>query len=162
MRSSGDWPGISRCAGPQWGRWKQGRTEHLTRKEQLDELEKIMAKLRAANAEAPMLVEGERDVAALRELGFEGTILKLNKGDSMVGRAEELSQIYKKIILMTDWDDKGLQLHDSLKRLLVDSEVAAEDFFWLRLRKLCGNGCRAVEDLPRLISALRELTGKFT
>lgn len=122
----------------------------------------MIAKLNAANADAPILVEGERDVAALRELGFEGTILKLNKGDSIVGRADELSQIYKKIILMTDWDDKGVQLHDSLRRLLVDSEVWAEDFFWLRLKKLCGNGCRAVEDLPRLISALRDLTGKFS
>lgn len=104
-------------------------------------------------------MEGERDAAALRELGLEGTILKLNRGDSLVKRADELSSIYKKIILLTDWDDKGLNLHETLRRLFGGSQVWAEDFYWLRLKKLCGSGSRTVEDLPALISALRELTG---
>ena len=100
-------------------------------------------------------------MAALRGLGLEGTIIKLNRGQSLVERADELSRLHERIILLTDWDKKGLQLHERLKRLLEDCQVAAEDHYWLRLRRLCGSGCRTVEELPTLVSMLREKAGNL-
>jgi len=128
----------------------------LTKKEQLDEIEKLLDRLRAASEQFPVLVEGARDVAALRKLGLEGEILKLNRGEGLVARADALSHQYKDIILLTDWDYKGVELHDRLKRLLQDAQVRTDDFFWSRLRKLVGGGSRTVEDLPAFLEILRE------
>lgn len=128
----------------------------MTKKEQLDEIEKLLDRLRAASEQFPVLVEGARDVAALRKLGLEGEILKLNRGEGLVARADALSHQYKDIILLTDWDYKGVELHDRLKRLLQDAQVRTDDFFWSRLRKLVGGGSRTVEDLPAFLEILRE------
>jgi 5S rRNA maturation endonuclease (ribonuclease M5) len=107
-----------------------------------------------------VLVEGARDVAALRDLGFEGTILKLNSGEGLVERADHLSRAYGRIIILTDWDPKGLRLHERLKELLEDCQVEVEDRNWLRLRRLCGGGCRTIEDLPALIRSLGRMAGR--
>jgi 5S rRNA maturation endonuclease (ribonuclease M5) len=131
----------------------------VTRKEQLDELEKLLGRLKAANLESPALVEGDRDVAALKLLGLNGEILKLNQGQSLVQRTDELSHTYRKVILLTDWDDKGVQLHDRLRGLLEDVQVESDDFFWSRLKKLVGGGSRTVEDIPAFIQILRERAG---
>ncbi len=131
----------------------------MTRKAQLDELEKLLGRLRAANERSPVLVEGERDVAALRKLGMEGELHKLNRGEGLVARTDELSHGYREIILLTDWDYKGVELHDRLKALLQDAQVEAEDFIWSRLRKLTGGGCRTVEGLPAFLAQLRERAG---
>lgn len=101
-------------------------------------------------------MEGERDVVALRKLGLDGEILKLNRGEGLVARADALSRRYPKIILLTDWDSKGVELHDRLRRLLQDAQVSTDDFFWSRLRKLAGGGSRTVEDLPGFLDLLRE------
>jgi len=107
-----------------------------------------------------VLVEGERDVAALRDMGLEGTIIKLNSGESMVERADNLSRAYGRIILLTDWDPKGLRLHERLHELLEDCQVEVEDRLWLRLRRLCGSGCRTIEDVPALVGSLRRMAGR--
>jgi len=104
-------------------------------------------------------VEGERDVSALREMGLEGTILKLNSGESLVERADRLSREYVRILLLTDWDPKGLRLHERLKELLEDCQVEVEDRHWLRLRRLCGSGCRTIEDVPAKVRSLRRMAG---
>ena len=107
-----------------------------------------------------MLVEGSRDVAALRDMGFEGTILKLNSGESLVQRADRLSRDHGRIIILTDWDPKGLLLHERLKELLEDCQVEVEDRHWLRLRRLCGSGCRTIEDVPAKVLSLRRMAGR--
>lgn len=107
-----------------------------------------------------MLVEGARDVVALREMGLEGTILKLNTGESLVERADRLSRAYGRILILTDWDPKGLRLHERLKALLEDCQVEAEDRHWLRLKRLCGSGCRTIEDVPALVRSLRRMAGR--
>lgn len=131
----------------------------MARKEQLDELEKLLGRLRAASLESPVLVEGERDVAALRALGLGGELLKLNRGEGLVALTDALSARHQKIILLTDWDYKGVELHDRLKRLLEDAQVGADDFCWSRLKRLSGGGCRTVEGLPAFLSLLRERAG---
>ena len=144
-----------------WAGWPPGWTvaEMANRRQQLDELEKLLRRLRAANLESPVLVEGKRDVGALRALGLEGEVLKLNRGKSLVDRADALSRRYRKVIVLTDWDRKGVELHDRLVGLLRDAQVATGDFLWSRLRLLAGGGCRTVEDLPTFLSQLRERAG---
>ena len=134
----------------------------MNRKEQLAEFEKLLERLRSASLENPVLVEGDRDVAALHALGLEGGIEKLNRGESIVGRTDALSRRYRKIIVLTDWDCKGVELHDRLARLLQDARVAVDDFYWSRLKRLAvrPGGCRTVESLPSFLEFLKERAGQ--
>ncbi len=134
-----------------------GEGASLARQEQLERLEGLLEELRAASLQAPVLVEGERDAAALRELGVEGRVLCLNRGQSIVRRCEELAQSHSSVILLTDWDWKGRQLHDKLRRGLEACGATADERIWVSLRQLCGGWCRTVEDLPSLLSRLREM-----
>lgn len=50
--------------------------------ESLNIIEEIMRKLRVMNESVPIIVEGEKDVDALRSLGMEGEILTIHSGKS--------------------------------------------------------------------------------
>jgi len=103
-----------------------------------------------------VLVEGKRDVAVLRILGLEGEIIVLNRGKSIVERCDGIAQIHEHVLLLTDWDYKGEELHERIVRALRSTGVRADDFFWNELRRLIGGGTRTVEDLPGFITDLRE------
>ena len=97
-------------------------------------------------------------MAALRELGVRGRILKLNRGQSIIRRCEGLVMEHGRVILLTDWDGKGRELHDRLKSGLESCGGEVDERFWLALRRLCGAGNRTVEDLPSFLRALREMS----
>jgi len=84
--------------------------------ERLDELLELLDKLRLANEETPILVEGERDEAALRRLGMEGVILRVKGADSVFAVCEGVGKAHRKAIILTDWDRGG----GHLARLLMD------------------------------------------
>ncbi|MGQ9582532.1 MAG: toprim domain-containing protein [Thermoplasmatota archaeon] len=128
----------------------------LSRQERLERLEGLLEELRAASLQAPVLVEGERDAAALIELRVLGRLLSLNRGQSIVRRCEELARSYDRVILLTDWDRKGRQLREKLRRGLEACGAVADDRIWVALRRQCAGGCRTVEDLPSLLRSLRE------
>jgi 5S rRNA maturation endonuclease (ribonuclease M5) len=134
----------------------------MTRADQLALLEKVLARLIASNRRDPVLVEGKRDVAALRILGLEGEILVLNRGKSIVERCEGIARMHDHVILLTDWDWKGEELHEKIKRGLQSTGVKADDSFWQALKRFCGGGTRTVEDLPGFITELREAVSSAT
>ena len=134
----------------------------MTRADQLALLEKVLARLIAANQSDPALVEGKRDVAALRILGLEGEILVLNRGKSIVERCEGIARIHKQVILLTDWDWKGEELHEKIRRALQSTGVKADDSFWRDIQRFYGGGTRTVEDLPGFITELRDAVSSTT
>ncbi|MEM2870800.1 MAG: hypothetical protein QW379_10375 [Thermoplasmata archaeon] len=106
-----------------------------------------------------MLVEGARDVAALRKLGVRGRILMLNRGQGLLRRCEVLAREHGRVILLTDWDLKGRELHERLKKLLAACGGVPDETFWLALRRLCGGSNRTIEELPSFLRNLRETAG---
>ncbi len=73
----------------------------------LDDIDKAIDELREENKTVPIIVEGEKDVAALHKLEINGEIIRLNSGKSLIDFCDEIAQKYKEAIILTDWDRKG-------------------------------------------------------
>lgn len=82
--------------------------------ERLERFEAVLDYLAEASATTPILVEGARDEAALRELGIPGEILVYNRIGSMIATADFLRG-KRRVIVMFDWDRKGGQLAQLLR-----------------------------------------------
>ncbi|HEV8361264.1 MAG TPA: toprim domain-containing protein [Candidatus Thermoplasmatota archaeon] len=88
-----------------------------TAQDRLDEIEALLDDLIADNAEWPVLVEGEKDVASLRALGLEGEILRIKGATTVWVACEAIARRHRKVILMVDWDRGG----GHLARLVLDA-----------------------------------------
>ncbi len=93
------------------------KSQRLSKKD-LEKLNRIIEELKTLNCSIPIIVEGERDVKTLRNLGLKGDILKINTGRTVVEFADMVANKYKEVILLMDWDRKGWELTERLNRLL--------------------------------------------
>ena len=119
----------------------------------LEDLEKIILELREENKTVPIIVEGEKDVEALRKLNITGEIIRFNIGMSIPDFCDMISQKYKNIILLTDWDRKGGYLCSTIKKNL-ESRVGCNT----RYREIFAKKSmiRTLEGLPSWIETLRK------
>jgi 5S rRNA maturation endonuclease (ribonuclease M5) len=90
----------------------------MDHKKSLEEINDAIKKLRKENEKIPILVEGEKDVDALRSLGINGKILTINYGKSISNFCDDLADRYKGIIILTDLDRKGGRLCRSIQKNL--------------------------------------------
>jgi len=87
-------------------------------KKSLEEIEKALIDLREENKKIPVIVEGEKDIEALKKLGVTGKIISLNSGSSLIDFCDKIAREYKDIIILTDWDKKGGFLCSTIRRNL--------------------------------------------
>ena len=87
-------------------------------KKSLEEIEKALIDLREENKKIPVIVEGEKDIEALKKLGLTGKIISLNSGSSLIDFCDKIAREYKDIIILTDWDKKGGFLCSTIRRNL--------------------------------------------
>ena len=73
----------------------------------LEEIEKAIEQIREKNAKIPVIVEGKKDIKALRKLGINGKVLTVYRGKEISNLCDDIALHYKEIIILTDWDDKG-------------------------------------------------------
>lgn len=74
-----------------------------------------------------VVVEGSRDVEALKNLGFEGRVTICSKvGVSDADLAESLADRNSKVIILTDFDEEGRELNRRLSRLFERRGVKIE------------------------------------
>ncbi|MCY4490186.1 MAG: toprim domain-containing protein [Thaumarchaeota archaeon] len=64
-----------------------------------------------------VIVEGKKDVNALRLLGFSGNLLQIHRFRGFIQFADHVAQ-YKNVIILFDRDRKGRQLTRKAVRLL--------------------------------------------
>jgi 5S rRNA maturation endonuclease (ribonuclease M5) len=119
----------------------------------LEELEEALAELREENITVPIIVEGDKDIAALRKLEVAGEIIRFNKGQSVSDFCDMIVQKHKKIILLTDWDFRGGRLCQQIKKNL-ENRIKVDLEFRKVFAKRCV--CRTVEGLPQWIETLRK------
>jgi 5S rRNA maturation endonuclease (ribonuclease M5) len=95
-----------------------------------------------------VVVEGKRDVNALRSLGFTGKILMLchnNNFDRLVSEAEK----YRKIILLLDLDRKGRSLTKKSAILLEGKKHKIDLFFRRNLSSITCGRVKQIEELSK-------------
>jgi 5S rRNA maturation endonuclease (ribonuclease M5) len=121
--------------------------------ERAGRLREVMEALFEANKKAPVIVEGKRDSLALRDLGLEGEIITLHRGNNLYEFSEEVSGNFHKVILLLDWDDKGEALQ---KTLCSNLRGQWEEYSGFReiLRILCQKDIKDIEGIPKLLKKL--------
>ena len=119
----------------------------------LEDLEEALFELREENKTVPIIVEGDKDIEALRKLNITGEIIRFNVGLSIPDFCDMISQKYKNIILLTDWDKKGGYLCSTIKKNL-ESRVGCNT----RYREIFAKRSmiRTLEGLPSWIETLRK------
>jgi 5S rRNA maturation endonuclease (ribonuclease M5) len=121
--------------------------------QKLEELEELLEELRQENKTIPIIVEGDKDIAALRRLDLTGEVIRFNKGQSVSDFCDGITQKYQKIILLTDWDWRGGRLGSSIKKHLenrVECNMSYRQMFAHRCI------CRTVEGIPSWLQTLRK------
>ena len=87
-------------------------------KKSIEDLEKIIDELGEENRSIPIIVEGKKDIEALRKLDISGSIISVNAGLPLIDFCDKIAQEQTDIIILTDWDRKGGYLCRTIKKNL--------------------------------------------
>jgi|TARA_B100001540_G_scaffold222876_1_gene197163 5S rRNA maturation endonuclease (ribonuclease M5) len=122
----------------------------------LDYFNRIWDMMKEFNA--PVIIEGKRDTIALRNLGYEGDLVELNDGKSILSTVENLVHKYGRgsnFIILMDWDRTGEKLAAKLKNYGDSCDLVPN----LRIRKelsvLCSKDITCIEELPTFVKMLK-------
>jgi len=125
----------------------------------LEALEELIASLIDASYQGTaVIVEGRRDLQALRALGLPGPVILASRRPALQ-LAEDAARSYSQIILLTDWDRKGdemckiIELHLRSVGSRPDREIRS------RLGKLVKKEIKDVESLSRYAEKMRAQYG---
>jgi len=124
-------------------------------------LEQILALLerlvRQSSRGTPIVVEGRKDIQALRRLGVCGEIVEAkSSGKSFLDVVGEIERMEKReIILLLDFDRAGREWTRRLARCLEGVRITPNLFFWKRLIGLVGRDVKDVEGLVSYLETLR-------
>lgn len=122
----------------------------------LELLAKLLQKLcMQGERGAPIIVEGKKDLAALRKLGFEGRIICVkNSGKALVDLLDEVQS--DEVTLFVDFDDNGVSLAKSITQYLEGRGVKVDSIFWRKARSLIGRDVCEVEGFPSYLEKLKK------
>jgi 5S rRNA maturation endonuclease (ribonuclease M5) len=121
-------------------------------KKSLEDLEKALSELRDENEIIPIVVEGEKDIEALRKLDLNGEIISVNTGTSLTDFCDKIAGKYKEIIILTDWDRRGGYLCHTIRKNL-EGRVSCN----LHYREIFAKNSmiRTIEGLPSWIDTMK-------
>jgi 5S rRNA maturation endonuclease (ribonuclease M5) len=125
----------------------------------LEALEELIASLLDLSGQgAAVIVEGRRDLIALRTLGLSGPVIMASRR-SALDLAEDAARNYSQIILLTDWDKKGEEMCRNIERHLRSAGSRPDALIRSRLKKLVKKEIKDVQSLSRYTERMRELYG---
>lgn len=88
----------------------------LVTEQEISEIKNFVSNLNSMK-ESVVIVEGKRDVVALRKIGFSGKVLEFHKFGGMINFADSVAR-YENIIMLFDGDRKGKYLTGKTIQLL--------------------------------------------
>jgi len=127
-------------------------------RETLEELTIILDELRDRPQNQVIIVEGQKDRAAMTVLGISGDVWQVHGPNTVFNLAERLAMENKEAIILTDWDRKGGQLARLLRSALVANGIAFDDTHRRRIVKLVKKEIKDIESLPAFFTRLISLT----
>jgi 5S rRNA maturation endonuclease (ribonuclease M5) len=133
---------------------------HLKEKE--ERIERLLESLAEESAKGTLIVvEGWKDVKALRALGIEGKIITVKTGGkSLLGVLSDLEALkVGEVILLLDFDRRGKEATKHLKQSLESMGVTPNLAFWFELFGLVGKEVKDVEGLIRYMGTLKSKIG---
>jgi len=116
-----------------------------------EKLYKILASLSEESLNGtPVIVEGKKDVIALRMLGIKGRLITLKtKGKSFLDVISEIQKTkVSEIILFLDFDKRGKEATKCLQKNLEHLKIRYNLSFWRELYNLTRTELQYIESLP--------------
>jgi len=126
-------------------------------KEKEEKISEVLSALAEESAKGTIiLVEGSKDVEALRASGVEGPIVTVKTGGkSFLDVISELESKTSKVILLLDFDRRGKQGTNRLKHDLEKAGIKVDLNFWFGLLKSVGKDVQCVEGLNAYLGKLK-------
>jgi 5S rRNA maturation endonuclease (ribonuclease M5) len=127
--------------------------------------EKILQILNALAEESakgtPIIVEGKKDVEALRSLGVEGNVITAKTGGkSFLDVVCEIEQAgMAEVVLFLDFDRRGREGTKRLKQGFERVKIKANVSLWRALLALVGKEVQCIEGLAAYMETLRVKLG---
>ena len=131
----------------------------MSPEERLEQVMKVMDELEAMSEQMPVVVEGLRDVEALRLLGIEKNVVSLSRGMSIFALCESLSKDWDSVLILTDWDRKGGRLARKLREALMANGAKPIEIVRTQLAYLVKKDVKDIESLPTYLRRLRRQAG---
>lgn len=118
---------------------------------------KTLEKYRVKNEQIPIIVEGKNDLGCLRTLDFQGDIILVNGGSSLVNFSENVAEVNDEVIILTDFDRKGVEIKKNIQRYMIGLGCRVDTALWDTIRKYVP--IRTVEELPFAVKRILEDNG---
>jgi len=128
-------------------------------KERQEKIQHILTELCEESAKGtPTVVEGKKDVEALRGVGIAGAVLTVKtSGKSFTEALHEIEQTgAAEVILLLDFDRRGKQGTSRLKENLERAGVKPNLRFWRALSALAGKEIQCIESLTSYLQTLEK------
>jgi 5S rRNA maturation endonuclease (ribonuclease M5) len=108
----------------------------------MDSLIKIIDDLNKEE-ETILIVEGKRDIKALRSFGFKGKILEYRQLLEFLHKEGSI----KKFILLVDFDKEGKKICKKLYNLLSVKGYKVDLYYWRKISEFKKFGINEIEDI---------------
>ncbi|MGD8507045.1 MAG: toprim domain-containing protein [Candidatus Bathyarchaeota archaeon] len=107
---------------------------------------------------ALIVVEGQSDIRALKQLAIQGnTISVKTAGKSFLDILTEIEeQNMSEAILLLDFDRRGKEWTKRLQQRLEEKRIKVNVSFWKKLHALVGREVKDVEGLPTYLETLKK------
>ena len=109
----------------------------------------------------PIIVEGKKDVAALRGCGVEGKVITVKTGGkSFLDVVTEIEQAgAEEVVLFLDFDRRGREGTKCLKKHFERAKIKVNLSYWHALMALVGKELPCIEGLMAYIETMRKKIG---
>ena len=124
--------------------------------ERLEAIQEVLDRLGEMLDDHILLVEGNKDVAALEKVGIRGEVFCVQVGGGPVKASEYVWRAGKKAVILTDWDRRGGSLAHDLRENLASLGVEYDDSIRSDLAFLTRPFAKDVESLDSVIALLSE------
>jgi len=127
-----------------------------------ERLARLLEKLvKEAAKGIPIVVEGQKDVRALQQLEINGKyVSSKTSGKSFLDILAEIEQLnVREIILLLDFDRRGVEWTHRLKQHLEKTRIKPNLNFWSELYGLVGRDVKDIEGLPAYLETLKKRIG---
>ena len=108
----------------------------------------------------PIMVEGRKDMDALRSFNIVGTVLMFKTGGkSFIDAVTEIESTgASSVILLLDFDRRGKESTKKIKQYLERAKITPELKFWQDLNALLGRDVQSIEGIPSYMATLQAKT----
>lgn len=135
---------------------------HLKEKE--EKILQILEHLTEESAKGiPVIVEGKKDIEALKMLGIEGKITSAKSGGKslldIISEVEEAQT--REVILLLDFDRRGKEWTKRLTQQLEKMGIKINLTFWLELSSLLRREVKDIEGLTGYMETLKRKTDRI-